>query len=85
MKFITAFKEKQQTARQNDIQQQAMETITLSDFSGVIFISYNGVPMIPVEESWTPKDILDKLDETRKSFINYKMTIANKMTNISLL
>lgn len=73
MQWIRTFREKQQTSRQTSIQLQAEQEITLSDYDSKIYISYSGVPMIPIEESWTTKEILEKLGEVRTSYINYKM------------
>lgn len=72
MEFIRTLREKQKTSRQNDIIQEAHDIICLDDFEGKIFISYTGTPLIPVEESWTQKEILVKLEDTRKGYINYK-------------
>lgn len=40
--------------------------------------AYNGTPLIPVDEKWTQKEILTKLEETRNSYVNYKMRLLNK-------
>ena len=52
---------------------QAHDSICLDDFDGKIYIAYNGTPMIAVDEKWTQKEILAKLEETRQGFINYRM------------
>ena len=52
---------------------QAHDCICLDDFDGKIYIAYNGTPMIAVDEKWTQKEILAKLEETRQGFINYRM------------
>lgn len=76
MEFIRTIREKQQTSRQKSIREQAHNCICLDDFDGNIYIAYNGTPLIPVEDSWTPQDILRKLEETRKGYINYEMKKA---------
>ena len=73
MEFIRTFREKQQTSRQNTILAEAHDAICLADLDGTIYIAYNGTPLVPVESTWTQKEILAKLEETRNSFINYKM------------
>jgi hypothetical protein len=73
MEWIRTIREKQQSSKQKDISEQAHMSICLDDFDGKIFIAYNGAPLIPVEEKWTQKEILAKLDETRNSYINYKL------------
>lgn len=78
MEWIKTFREKQQTSRQNNITLQAHDCICLDDFDSKIYIAYNGTPLIPVEETWTQKEILKKLEETRQGYINYKMKQANQ-------
>lgn len=72
MEFIRSLKQKQQIAQQNNIIEQAHSSICLEDFDNMIYIAYNGAPLIPVESNWTQKEILSKLEETRNSFIRYK-------------
>lgn len=78
MEFIRTIKEKQQSSRQNTILAEAHDAICLADFDGTFYIAYNGTPLVPVENTWTQKEILAKLDETRNSFINYKMKQINQ-------
>ena len=73
MEWIKTFREKQQTSKQNSITMQAHEVICLDDFDGKIYIAYQGTPLIPVEETWTQKEIVAKLEETRNGYISYKM------------
>lgn len=73
MEFIRSFKEKQASSRQKDIMLQAQRDVYLDDFDDKIFITFNDVPFIPIEDSWTQKEILEKLKETRDSYIKYKM------------
>lgn len=73
MEWIRTLREKQQTSKQNSINEQAHNCICLDDFDDKIYIAYNGAPLIPVEDKWTQKEILAKLEETRKSYINYRM------------
>lgn len=80
MEFIRTLREKQHISRQNDINDQAHSLIGLDDFDGRIFIAYNGTPLIPIDEKWTQKEILSKLEETRNSYINYKMKLLNKQS-----
>lgn len=78
MEFIRTIREKQQTSRQKSVNEQAHSAICLDDFDGKIYIAYNGTPLIPVEESWTQKEILKKLEDTRSRYINYKMKQLNQ-------
>ena len=72
MEFIRTIREKQQLSQQNSIIEQAHNSVCLDDFANEMYIAYNGVPLIPIESTWTPKEILKKLEDTRNSFIHYK-------------
>ena len=78
MELIRTIREKQRTARQNDIIQEAHDTIHLDDFDGKMFIFCKGTPLIPIEEKHTSKDILAKLENGRKGYISYKMHQLDK-------
>lgn len=85
MEWIKTFREKQQTSKQNNITMQAHEDICLADFDGKIYIAHHDVPLVPIEDSWTQKEIINKLEETRKSYINYKMQQLNQPKVAALL
>ena len=73
MELIRTLREKSQTKRQADIQKLAEETICLSDFDNDVYIAFGGTPLIPVNDSWTSKDITQELAKLRQNFVNYKM------------
>lgn len=77
MEFIRTIREKSQTKREEQIQKMSEELITLSDFDSSLYIAYQGTPLIPVEESWTSKDILLELQKLRQNYINAKMKELN--------
>lgn len=69
MEFIRTIREKQQTAREETIQKEAERTIALTDFDGNLYISYNGVPLIQIDDKYTPKDIVQELTRLRTTYI----------------
>ena len=73
MEFIRTLREKQQIKRQAEIQQQAEELITVTDFADSLYIAYNGTPLAPIEPSWTTKEIVQQLSIFRNNFINSRM------------
>lgn len=73
MEFSRTLKEKQVTKHQDDILKQAEEKICLGDFNESLFIAYDGVPLIPVGEDWTPKHIVEELSKLRQNYVNSKM------------
>ena len=73
MELIRTLRERSQTKKQHEIQQQAEETITLSDFAGDMYIAYEGTPFVPIDESWTSKQIIEELNKLRQNYCNAKM------------
>lgn len=74
MEFIRTIKQKQQASKQENIQREAEETITLSDFDSTLYIAYQGTPLIAIEDDWTPKDIVQKLAVLRGNYIKSKQS-----------
>lgn len=72
MEFIRTLREKSQTRHQVELQRQAEDFITLSDFDSSMYIAYQGTPLIPINEDWTSKEILQELYKIRQNFINSK-------------
>lgn len=70
MEFIRTLREKYATQRQDDIMKEAEEVIRVSDFADSLYISYGGMPLIQIEDSWTPKDILQKLSIMRNNYVS---------------
>lgn len=73
MEFIRTLREKHATQRQDDIMKEAEEMIRVSDFADSLYISYAGMPLIQIEDSWTPKDILQKLSVIRHNYVSKKL------------
>ena len=73
MEFIRTLREKQRTQRQVEIEKQAEEIITLSDFDNSLFIAYNGTPLVPIDPTWTTKEIVQQLSVLRSNYINSKI------------
>lgn len=72
MKWFESLKEEINRKREKSIRRLAEETVTLSDYAGRIYIAYNGVPLIVVNDDWSPKDILNKLTEIRVLYTTIK-------------
>ena len=73
MELIRTIREKSQTRHENEIHRQAEYLITLSDFADSLFIAYEGTPLVPINEEWTSKEIIEKLSEVRQNYINSKL------------
>lgn len=73
MGLIRFIKEKDKNRKIDLIKVQAMDSITLLDFESVMYIAFNGIPLIPVEEDMTPKEIIEELHKVRNNFINARV------------
>lgn len=83
MEFIRTLREKRQTAQQSSINDEALSTLGLSDFEGRLYIAYHGTPLIPIEDTWTSKEIIKKLESTRSSFIKYRKRQLDKSNAVA--
>lgn len=72
MGFIRTIREKYQTKHQEELQRQAEDLITLSDFDSTLYFAYAGAPFIPIQEDWTSKMIAEELGKLRQNYINIK-------------
>ena len=72
MELIRTLREKSQTKREEDIRRMSEEVITLADFDSSLFIAYQGTPLVPIEESWTSKEIFEELNKVRQNYIKSK-------------
>lgn len=77
MELIRSLRERSQTRKQRDAQLLASEIITVSDFADRLFIAYNGIPLVPIEESWTTEAIVKELNIIRQNFINSRISEQN--------
>ena len=73
MEFIRTLREKSQTKKEEEVQKMSEEVITLSDFNSSLYIAYNGTPFVPIDESWTSKQIVEELSKLRQNYINAKL------------
>lgn len=69
MEFIRTLREKSQTRKEESIQKEAERRIRLSDFDNTLYISYDGTPLMPVEENCATKQIIEKLTMVRQNYI----------------
>ena len=72
MELIRTLREKSQTRKEEDIRRLSEELITLADFDSSLYIAFQGTPLVPIEESWTSKEIFEELSKVRQNFINSK-------------
>ena len=45
----------------------------ICDLDNSMFIAFNGIPLVQIENDWTVPQILEKLSEVRKNYINAKI------------
>ena len=74
MKFTKSLKEKQINRYGGDVEKQSKEIIKLADFCDKIYIAYMDTPLVPIDESWNSKQILEELNKLRGNYVKAKTT-----------
>ena len=69
MDFFKAIKDKYNNKRKDEIKKWSEKIVTVNDFAGSLYITFNGTPLVPIEDSWTSKDILKELSKIRCNYI----------------
>ena len=73
MELIRTIKNRYTEKQKQTVYEDAQAYITVSDFDNQLYVAFNDVPLIPIEENSSAKAILLKLEETRKNYINSKI------------
>ena len=74
MELFQNFKNKRQENRKKEIESQARQRIGIKDFDGELFFAYDGTPLLPVEETATPKAMLDTLSTLRENYVKSRLS-----------
>ena len=75
MELIRTIRERYQTKHQEELQRQAEDLITLSDFDNTLYFAYAGTPFVPIQKDWTSKEIAEELGKLRQNYINIKSKV----------
>ena len=73
MEFLNNLKQKIQSRREQEAKRMASSFITLSDYDGKLYISFQGNPLMDINENMSTSDILSKLKEIRDNYIYSKL------------
>ena len=82
MEFFKSLREKSQIRKEEDIQRQAEILIRVSDFDEGLYISYNGIPLVPIDKDWATKEIIEELSILRSNYIKSKMKESSRVTAV---
>ena len=58
MNIFAKLKQDRREAKERELTRQAHQRIGVRDFEGSLYIAYDGTPLVPVKDEWTPKDIV---------------------------
>ena len=72
MNIFLNFRKKRQEAKQHELEMQAKRRIEVTDFDGKLYIAYDGTPVFPIDEGWTPDKIIGELNSLRDNYVNAK-------------
>ena len=70
---MRTLREKSQTRKEEEVSKRAEDLITLSDFDSSLYISYAGNPLLPIDENWTSKQIVEELSKIRANYIRAQL------------
>jgi hypothetical protein len=73
MGFFSTLRERHQSSRKRDIERMAEDVITLTDFKGTVYFAHQGIPLVPVKDEWSPKEIVNELARVRNDYICARM------------
>ena len=82
MEFFKSLREKSQIRKEEDIQRQAEILIRVSDFDEGLYISYNGIPLVPIDKDWATKEIIEELSILRTNYIKSRMKESSRVTAV---
>lgn len=77
MSFLTSIKEKYADSKKRDFIRKAEERICISDFDNNLYIAYDGMPLVMIDETWTSKEIVEKLNDARNNYVIVTMRDNN--------
>lgn len=77
MNLFKKLRESQRSNRQHEIEEQAKSQIKVADFNGKLFIAVDGAHLFPIEDEWTPKEILLHLNMLRDNYVKSRSYSAN--------
>lgn len=69
MNIFAKLKQDRREAKERELTRQAHQRIGVRDFEGSLYIAYDGTPLVPVKDEWTPKDIVDKINILRDNYV----------------
>lgn len=73
MKLFETIKQKSRQSTLERVEKQARDLITVVDSDDKLYIGFEGISLFPIDSSWTVQQIVEKLNELRKTFIQGRM------------
>jgi hypothetical protein len=74
MNIFSDLKAKRRESRKKEIESQARQRIGIKDFDGALYFAYDGTPLLPIEDSATPKAMLDTLVTLRENYVKSRLS-----------
>lgn len=68
--FVKDREEKQAVKKQKALERMSCEVVNVMEFNGKLYVSYNGVPVVPVENLNVTVEKL--LVQSRKSYLDWQ-------------
>ncbi len=78
--FVKDREEKQAVKKQKVLERMSCEVVNVMEFDGKLYVSYNGVPVVPVENLNVTIEKL--LAQSRKSYLAWQIKFGNRYGKI---
>ena len=73
MDFINTLKERHRASRKAELEKAADEVIAVTDFDDQLYIGFEGIPLVLIDDNWTIKDILETLSNYRRTYVQSRL------------
>lgn len=73
MDFLNTLKEKHRASRKAELEKTAESVIALTDFAGQLYIGFEGIPLVLIEDNWTISKIMETLNNYRETYVKSRM------------
>jgi len=72
MEFLNNYRQRQQLSKAKNLEREANDRYTITDFKGGLFFAFDGVPIIGIDPKMTAETIIQRLQSFRDKFVAMK-------------
>lgn len=80
MEFISNYKQNRRASILKGIEDEANRVYSIMEFNNQLFYAFNGVPMVGIQPDTPAKEILEKWQGFKKSYVDYKKEHSSSLS-----